>query len=150
MPTKPAHVFQIFIRTTPDKLWQALTDGAFTQQYYFNTRVDSTWKPGADYRYLNGDGSTLLSGEVLEAQPPTRLVTTFLPVWNENAAKGPASKVTFEIVALGPVCKLTLTHEDLEVHNMIDGIREGWAQILSGLKTLLETGEPMPAQRLHL
>ncbi len=145
MPAKPAHVFQIFIRTTPEKLWQALTDGALTQQYYFSTRAESTWKPGANYRYANADGSTLLSGEVLEAVPPQRLVTTFNPVWDENAAKGPASKVTFEIAALGPVCKLTLTHEDLEVHNMTDGLSEGWAQILSGLKTLLETGEPMPA-----
>jgi len=148
MPAQPDHVFQIFIRTTPEKLWQALTDGALSKQYYFNTSVESTWQPGADYRYLNGDGSTLLSGEVVEAEPPTRLVTTFLPVWNEDAAKGPSSKVTYEIVALGPVCKLTLTHEDLEVHHMDEGIREGWAQILSGLKTLLETGEPMPATEM--
>lgn len=139
---KHTHVYAIFIQTTPEKLWHALTEGTMSQQYYFGTRVNSTWQPGAPYSYLQANGEPMLKGEVLEVDPPRRLVTTFLPVWvGENP---PLSKVTFEIETKGAACKLTLIHEDLDADApLTKGLAEGWAEIFSGLKTLLETGNVM-------
>jgi uncharacterized protein YndB with AHSA1/START domain/DNA-binding transcriptional ArsR family regulator len=146
MPEKHSHVYSIFIQTTPEKLWRALTNGDMTQQYYFGTRFASSLKKGAPYDYLFPDGKSMLHGEILESDPPRKLVTTFKPLWVENAASAPISKVTFEIEPRGPACKLTLIHDDLEAGSpLTQGMVEGWAQIFSGLKTLLETGEPMPA-----
>jgi uncharacterized protein YndB with AHSA1/START domain len=144
MSANAPHVFQIFIRTTPEKLWQALTDGAISQQYYFGTRVESTWAVGATYHYASSDGSPQLAGEVIEIDPPRKLVMSFRVLWDATGDPTVTSTVTYEITPLGPVCKLTLTHEGLELHSASAGLTEGWAQILSGLKTYLETGEPMP------
>jgi uncharacterized protein YndB with AHSA1/START domain len=141
MSQKPTHVYQMFIKTTPEKLWQALTDGALTRLYYFGTTVESTWKPGAPYVYRTPDGNPMLDGDVLECDPPKRLVTTFRPVWMENPQ---VTKVTYEIEPKGPLCKLTLIHEYDAAHPIGDGIIEGWAQILSSMKTLLEVGEALP------
>jgi uncharacterized protein YndB with AHSA1/START domain len=146
-PAMPhTHVFSIYIQTTPDRLWQALTDGALTQQYYFGTRFESSLEPGAAYTYRYPNGDLMIRGEVLESDPPHKLVTTFQPLWMENADQVPATKVTFEIEAEGPLCKLSVIHDGLDpdaplTHTFI----EGWARIFSGLKTLLETGQPMPA-----
>jgi uncharacterized protein YndB with AHSA1/START domain/DNA-binding transcriptional ArsR family regulator len=146
MSEKHSHVYSIFIQTTPEKLWRALTDGDMTRQYYFGTRFASSLKPSATYDYLQPDGKSMLTGEILECDPPKKLVTTFKPMWVENPASVPASKVTFEIEPRGVACKLTLIHDDLEAGSpLTQGMIEGWAQIFSGLKTLLETGEPMPA-----
>jgi uncharacterized protein YndB with AHSA1/START domain len=143
MSSLETHVFQIFIRTTPEKLWQAVTDGDFTQHYYFGTRVESTWQPGAPYTYSH-DGGLLLEGEVLEVNPPQKLVTTFVPHYVPGAEALPPSKVTFEIEPRGDLCKLTVTHAEIDPANPASpGMVEGWAMILSGLKTLLETGEPI-------
>lgn len=143
MPEKPAHVFTIFIRTTPEKLWQALTDGELTRHYYDGCRVESTWEPGAPYRYIDSQGNTVVEGEILECDPPRHLVTTFRPLWMHNDKKY-TSKLTYEIEAAESVCKLTLIHDDLDpVYAAELGIAEGASRILSGLKTLLETGEPL-------
>ena len=138
---KPSHVFEVYIRTTPERLWQALTDPAFTRQYYFGTAVQSDWKPGAAYRYLYPSGETMIAGTVLESDPPRRLVTTFQPMWTDDAQ--PITTVTCDVVVMGATCKLTVTHADLESNAMTQGLTSGWQQILSGLKTLLETGEPL-------
>jgi uncharacterized protein YndB with AHSA1/START domain len=153
------HVYEIMIRTTPEKLWQALTNGDITQQYYFGTRISNKLKAGKPYSYnypddvkaMGGDmsmpvvpGAAMIQGEVLTFDPPKKLVTTFRPLWAFPEGNAPLSTVAFEIEPLGPVCKLTLTHSDLdETSPLTQGIKSGWAQILSGLKTLLETGEPM-------
>jgi len=139
---KPAHVHQVFIRTTPERLWQALTDGTLTRRYYFGTAVESTWAPGAPYRYRRDDGAPMIEGEVLAADPPRRLVTTFRPMWDADGVAPATSRVTFEIEPLGDACKLTLTHEGLTDAAAV-GLNDGWSRILSGLKTLLETGEPL-------
>lgn len=141
-----AHVFQVFIRTTPEKLWQAVTSGDFTQQYYFGSRIDSTWESGAPYNYSH-PGGLLVSGEIIECSPPLRLVTTFVPHYVPGAAEAsPPSKVTWEIEPRGALCKLTVTHEAIDPANpSTPGMFEGWSLILSGLKTLLETGEALPA-----
>ncbi len=154
---KYTHVYEIVIRTTPQKLWQALTDGGMSQQYYFGTRIQSTFKVGAPYTYqypdggmmMNGNvlgstGAAMIDGKVLVSDPPKKLVTTFRPLWAYPDGNAPLSTVTFEIEPQGDVCKLSLTHEDLEADSpLTKGMVSGWAQILSGLKTLLETGEPM-------
>lgn len=139
------HVFEVYIKTTPEKLWQALTDGSMTEKYYYGSRAESDWRSGSGYKYLSADGSVLLDGEVLESDPPRRLVTTFNARWSPEGDGGyPVSRVTYEITSTGEVCKLTLVHEDLAAGNpMTDGIFRGWSEILSGLKTLLETGEPL-------
>jgi uncharacterized protein YndB with AHSA1/START domain/DNA-binding transcriptional ArsR family regulator len=135
-----SQVLQVFIRTTPDRLWQALTDGAITKLYFFGTSVDSTWEPGSPIRYLNSDGNATLDGKVLEIDPPRKLVTTFIPVWQGDDAH--TSKVTYEIEPVGDACRLMLTHEDLIVGGPDEtSVFHGWSKILSSLKTYLETGE---------
>lgn len=140
MADKPAHIYEVFIRTTPEALWHALTDGAMTKKYYYASRVVSTWQQGAAYEYTR-DGQVLIEGEVLEADPPRKLVTTFKPLfWRDG--NFPASHVTFEIEPKGAVCKLTLTHDMLDSGEAVPAsVVSGWAEILSGLKTLLETGD---------
>jgi uncharacterized protein YndB with AHSA1/START domain len=137
------HLFEIYIQAPPEKIWQALTDGAMTQQYYFGTKVVSDWQQGSSYRYQMPDGSSMLDGEVLEIDPPRRLVTTFKPGW-EGSDQDPVSTVTFEIEPMGEVSKLRLIHEGLTSESpLTSGVRDGWSQILSSLKTLLETGKPL-------
>ena len=138
------HVLTVFIRTTPERLWQALTDGDITRLYYFGTRIESSFERGAPYQYTTDDGFAMLTGEVLEADPPQRLVTTFNAMWMPEEARGPASTVTYEIEQLGDACKLTLIHEGLDpALELSENVFTGWSQILSSLKTYLETGEPL-------
>ena len=138
------HVLEVYIRTTPEKLWQALTDGSFTEKYYYGTRAESDWKAGSEYRYLTPDGNAMVNGRIIESKPPNKLVTTFNPHWDERIGNVPESTVTFEITQLGEACKLTLIHSDLIPGHMVtEGVYRGWQEILSGLKTLLETGEPL-------
>lgn len=135
----PNHVFQIFIRATPERIWEAITNGEMTRKYYFETGVQSSWEHGASYQYVYEDGNVMIQGEILEIDPPHKLVTTFKPMWIPNAS---TSKVVWEITPMGPTCRVTVTHNEIPVDNPLPaGIKEGWAQILSGLKTLIETGE---------
>jgi DNA-binding transcriptional ArsR family regulator/uncharacterized protein YndB with AHSA1/START domain len=142
MSEKPAFVQETYIRTSPERLWEALTSPDDTQAYYFGTRVQSDWAEGADLKYLDPEGKLMLSGRVLEIDPPKRLVTTFQPGWcdGEGDAK-PESRVTYEIEPMGDVCRLTLSHYGLSEEDM--GIRTGWARIINSLKSLLETGKPL-------
>jgi uncharacterized protein YndB with AHSA1/START domain/DNA-binding transcriptional ArsR family regulator len=142
--TRPAHVYQIFIRTTPERLWQALTDGELTRLYYFGSRAESDWRPGSPYAYRTPDGASLVEGDVLEADPPRRLVTTFRPAWGPETDGAPTTTVRWEIEPVGTACKLTVVHEDLDPTSPLgQGINDGWTRILSGLKTFLETGDPL-------
>lgn len=145
MDARPTHVFQTYIRTTPERLWQALTDGTFTRQYYLmNATVESSWQVGAEYRYRRPDGSVMLQGEILEIEPPFRLKMTFNPMWLPEDWQEDASIVTFEIEPQGTVCQLTLLHENLHPASIVtQGIHTGWSQILASLKSLIETGEPL-------
>lgn len=144
MAEKSSHVFEVYIRTTPEKLWQALTDGTITQKYYMGSVVKSTWEKGASCDYASPEGHLMVTGEVVEIEPGRKLVTTFSPAWGPEVQGFPASTVIWEIQPLGDVCKLTLTHDKIDTsHPMVQGFISGWAQILSGLKTLLETGEPL-------
>lgn len=138
----PAHVYQIYIRTTPERLWQALTDPDWTVRYYFKTRVESDWRPGSSYIYRREDGAFEITGEILETDPPRRLVTTFRPSFVPPDDRVNGTTVTYEIEPLGEICKLTLIHDGLDPVRH-QGIVEGWTRICSELKTLLETGEPL-------
>lgn len=141
--TPPAHVYQVFIRATPERVWEAITDGELTRRYYFGSRAESDWQPGSPYAYRAPDGGSLVEGEVLEAEPPRRLVTSFRPRWGSET-DGATTTVRWEIEPLGSVCKVTVVHEGLDVGTPLGrGIDDGWSRILSGLKTLLETGEPL-------
>ncbi len=137
------HVYELYIRTTPERLWQAITDGELTRQYYFGSPISSDWTPGARYEMSSPDGSQIwVEGEVLEVDPPRRLVQTFKAHWSEEMDRQDPSRVTWEIEDRGGACRLRVVHEDLTpaAARTVSG---GWPQILSGLKTLLETGEPL-------
>lgn len=137
------HIFEIHIRATPEKLWQAITDGEFTRHYHFGSAVEGDWKAGGSYRFPNPAGGLYLAGEIIEIEPPLRLVTTFRSLCVPGH-EDTLSRVAWEIEPLGDVCKLTLTHSDLpEDEKYRDDLFTGWAKILSGLKTLLETGKPL-------
>lgn len=140
------HVYEVYIKTTPERLWQAITDGSMTAQYYYGTRVEGIDMVGQEYRYLGEGDFVMLSGKVVEVDPPRKLVTTFEPHWEETSH---SSKVTYTITPEGEVCKLTLLHEGLIPGESIsEGVKRGWAQIISSLKSLLETGQPLPQPKM--
>jgi DNA-binding transcriptional ArsR family regulator/uncharacterized protein YndB with AHSA1/START domain len=145
--TKPSHVFTIYIKTTPERLWEAITTSEFTTQYYYASAVESDWKQGSPYEYAI-QGQTAILGDVLEADPPRKLVCTFDARWDEEVAPDPPSRITWEIQDAGPgVCQLTVVHDGFEWANATFGqIGGGMPFILSGLKSLLETGAPLVAE----
>ena len=136
-------VYELYIRTTPERLWQAITDGEMTQQYYFGSAVASDWTPGARFEMTSPDGSEVwVEGEVLEVDPPRRLAQTFKARWDEEMEQQEPSRVTWEIEPHGDACRLRVTHDGLSDASA-RRVGGGWPQILSGLKTLLETGKPL-------
>jgi uncharacterized protein YndB with AHSA1/START domain len=137
---KPEFVYVTYIETTPEKLWEALTSSEFSKRYWFNTELKTDWKVGSPFALVM-DGTTTDVGEVLEFDRPRRLSYTFQHVTTEESRKEPPSKVVFNIERHGKLVKLTLTHEGFaEGSNLLDGISKGWPAILSGLKSLLESG----------
>lgn len=139
--SKPEFVYVTYIETTPEKLWEALTDGAFTRQYWFGTEVRSDWKVGSPFALVMG-GKITDTGEILEADRPRRLSYTFKHEADAEMRKEPATKVVFRIAPYGNLVKLTVTHEGFTTGSkLLDGISKGWPAILSGLKSLLETGK---------
>jgi uncharacterized protein YndB with AHSA1/START domain len=140
----PAQVYEIYIRTSPERLWQALTDGELTKQYYYHSEIRSDLEVGSPFRYHAADDSLLLDGEILEIDPPRRLVTTFSAVWSPDVAADPPSRITYEIEPMGSACRLRMIHDGFETETATyREVAGGWSPILSGLKTLLETGEPL-------
>ena len=140
---KPTHVFETYIRTTPDALWRALTSGEWTRRYFFKTVVESDFKPGSSFRYVGEDGEVNVDGTVLEADKPKKLVLAWTFQYDpELSAEGP-SRLTFEIEPQGSACKLTIVHEFEPGAKGYDHVRSGWPLILSGLKTVLETGQEL-------
>jgi uncharacterized protein YndB with AHSA1/START domain len=132
-------VFEIYIKTTPERLWQAITDPDMRRKYTFGLVVTSDWKKGSTYTGV-GQGTTVLEGENLEVDPPRRLVQSFRALWDDAVKAEGTSRVTWEIVPVGDSCRLTVTHDQLRegANGQLYG---GWPMILSGLKTLLETGQ---------
>jgi uncharacterized protein YndB with AHSA1/START domain/DNA-binding transcriptional ArsR family regulator len=132
-------VFEIYIKTTPERLWQAITDTEMRSKYTFGAIITSDWKPGSRYQAVGGT-NLIAEGENLEIDPPRRLVQSFQAVWDEDVKREGTSRVTWEIEPVGDSCRLTVTHDQLR-ENANSQIYGGWPMVLSGLKTLLETGE---------
>jgi uncharacterized protein YndB with AHSA1/START domain len=139
--SKPEFVYTTYIETTPEQLWEALTNSEFTKRYWFDTEVRSDWKVGSHFALVMG-GKTTDTGEILEADRPRRLSYTFKHQLVEEMRNEPATKVVFTIEPYGNLVKLTVTHEGfVEGSKLLDGISKGWPAIISGLKSLLETGK---------
>jgi len=135
-------VFEIYIKTTPERLWEAITDSELRQKYNFGVGVTSDWTAGSRYEAAHPSGVDIAAGENLEVDPPRRLVQSFTALWSEDIKREGSSRVTWEIEPVGDSCRLTVTHDQLS-EDVSDEIYGGWPQILSGLKTLLETGESL-------
>jgi uncharacterized protein YndB with AHSA1/START domain len=142
-PDDTAAVFEIFIKTTPERLWEAITDREMRARYSFGVGTESDWSPGSSYKSSVPGVIDIAEGENVEVDPPHRLVQTFTALWSDEVKGEGASRVTWEIEPVGEdSCRLTVTHDQLNpgANNELYG---GWPQILSGLKTLLETGEDL-------
>jgi uncharacterized protein YndB with AHSA1/START domain len=136
-------VFEIYIKTTPERLWQAITDRELRGTYNFGVEVDSPWTVGSRYVGQHpGSPSPQLEGENIEVDPPRRLVQSFTALWSEDVRSEGSSRVTWEIEPVGDSCRLKVTHDQLR-EGANEEIYGGWPMILSGLKTLLETGESL-------
>jgi uncharacterized protein YndB with AHSA1/START domain/DNA-binding transcriptional ArsR family regulator len=134
-------VFEIYIKTTPERLWEAITDGEMRQKYTFGVGIDSGWTTGSSYESVHAASGTRISeGENLEIDPPRRLVQSFNALWSDDVKAEGTSRVTWEIEPVGDSCRLTVTHDQLR-EGANGELYGGWPMILSGLKTLLETGE---------
>ena len=138
-------VFEIYIKTTPERLWHAITDPAMRAKYTFGVATHSEWTPGSSYTSRATDSTIgfdmlIAEGENVEVDPPRRLVQTFRAMWSDDVKREGASRVTWDIEPVGDSCRLTVTHDQLR-----DGANSelygGWPMVLSGLKTLLETGQ---------
>lgn len=136
-------VFEIYIRTTPERLWEAITDPTARARYQFGARVESSWETGSAYSVGKDDPNIrLIEGENLEVCPPKRLVQSYRAVWDDNVKVEGTSRVTWEIEPVGDSCRLTVTHDQLGA-DADSHLYGGWSMILSGLKTWLETGEEL-------
>jgi uncharacterized protein YndB with AHSA1/START domain len=134
-------VFEIYIKTTPERLLEAITDGEMRSKYNFGVGVTSEWTAGSRYESAHAQaGVAIAEGENLEADPPHRLVQSFNALWSDDVKSEGTSRVTWEIEPVGDSCRLTVTHDQLR-EGANDELYGGWPMILSGLKTLLETGE---------
>ncbi len=134
-------VFEIYIKTTPERLWQAITDPAMRSKYTFGVGVYSDWTPGSTYRGGDEAGTmTIVEGENLEIDPPRRLVQSFNALWSDAVKSEGTSRVTWEIEQIEDSCKLTVIHDRLR-EGANSELYGGHMMVLSGLKTLLETGE---------
>ena len=132
-------VYEIYIKTTPARLWKAITDTEMRRKYNFGAVVTSDWTPSSRYQGMGG-ATPIFEGENLEVDPPRRLVQSFRALWGEDVKSEGTSRVTWEIEAVGDSCLLKVTHDQLreDANTQLYG---GWPMVLSGIKTLLETGE---------
>ena len=145
-------VYVTYIRTTPERLWSALTDDTdFMKQYWFGVHCESVWTPGASWRMVHANGNISDAGEIVEAEPPKRLVIRWRHQDKPELKAEGESFCTMELEPNGPAVKLSITHTiEREPSKFIEAVSGGWPKILSNLKSLLETGsallqEPDPA-----
>jgi uncharacterized protein YndB with AHSA1/START domain len=136
-------VFEIYIKTTPERLWEAITNGDLRPRYNFGVGVTSDWTEGSHYEAVHpGAGIAITEGENIEVDPPRRLVQSMNALWSDQVKEEGTSRVTWEIEQVEDSCRLTVTHDQLN-EGANDELFGGWPMILSGLKTLLETGEDL-------
>jgi uncharacterized protein YndB with AHSA1/START domain len=150
---KPQFVYTVYIRTTPEKLWQALIEPEFTQLYWSGMKLKSDWKVGSPVQMTDAEGAPADNGVVLRFEPPRVLSYSWHVSWHPELKNEPPCRATFEI---GPapqkgVVRLTITHDEFEVGSKTyEGVKHGWPAVLSSLKSLLETGEPLPAEKFSI
>ena len=148
---KSTYVYVSYIRTTPEKLWQALTDGKFMQQYWFGMRGESEWTPGSSWKLVASDGKVWDAGEIVESKPPRRLVIRWQHQNKPELKAEGASLCTMELEPSAGAVKLSITHTiEREPSKFMEAVSGGWPKVISNLKSLLETGsialqEPYPA-----
>jgi len=136
-------LFEIYIRTTPERLWLAITDPEVRARYQFGARVESDWTSGSSYTVAHdGASRALIEGKNLEVDPPHRLVQSYQAVWDDGIAAEGTSRVTWQIEPVGDSCQLTVIHDELR-EDADPHLYGGWPMILSGLKTWLETGQEL-------
>src|SRR5579862_4162938 len=142
---KPLTVYTIYIASSPEKVWEALTSAEFSRKYFFGNAVEVDLKVGGAYVVRTPDGSLHISGEVVACDPPRKLSVTFNVNWPELIEKLGATLVTYEIEQAGEAVRLTMSesHDRPLDDDILSGGRQGWPAILSSLKSLLETGEPL-------
>jgi len=146
MTAQTTQVYSVFIKASPQQIWDAITKPEFTRKYFYGSVIESTYEQGASYRGFSADHSqAYMDGEIVEAVAPTKLVTTWRALWAPELAEEPFSRVTWEIApADGGVTQLTVVHDELEQSpKTAESVAGGWSFVLSGMKTLLETGEPL-------
>jgi uncharacterized protein YndB with AHSA1/START domain len=139
------HVYEVYVRAAPERVWQAITDPAFTTRYFHRTAFESALEPGSAYRYTQPDGSDALVGEIVDVEPERRLVMTFRMVYDASLADEPPSRVEWVLTPVGDGhTRLTLRHGDLALSPRTWAkVRLGWTYILDSMKSLLETGEAL-------
>jgi len=140
--SKSDFIYVTYIRTTPERLWEALTQEEFTKQYWAASISD--WKKGSSWKLVLNDGRLADTGEVLEVDPPRRLVLKWQNELRPEVKTDGYTRCTFEIEREGEMVKLTITHEAERPHKLIDAVSQGWPRVLSSLKSLLETGKGLP------
>lgn len=142
--SQPQILIRTYIASTPDKVWHALTTPDITEKYWYGTRVESDWRIGSKVIYRR-QGAITDEHVLLQAEPYKVLRHTFRPTLGEIFRKEAPSKVCFEITDLGPLVRLTLTHDDFAENSAVyRACSESWPMLLSSLKTFLETGRPLP------
>ncbi len=143
-----AQSYDVFIKATPEQIWEAITRPEFSSRFFYGTHVEADLVPGGAFRYYSPDRSSIMNdGTVLESDPPRRLVTTRTTLWSPELAAEPPTRVTWEIEPQpGGFCRLTVIHDELDDSPKTAAAHGGWMLVLSGLKTLLETGEPLSAR----
>ncbi|MBU6297627.1 MAG: SRPBCC family protein [Alphaproteobacteria bacterium] len=138
-------VYVTYIRTTPEKAWEALTKPEFTRQFWFGIAQETTWQPGAEWKLVGSEGKVYDTGEVLEREPPHRYVVKWRNEFRPELKDEGYSRCTMELVQEGELVKLTCTHTiERENSKLIGAVSGGWPAVLSSLKSLLETGKPLP------
>lgn len=138
---KSTFVYVSVIRTTPEKLWAALTDGEFMKQYWFGSHCESQWTAGSPWKLTNGDGKILVEGEIVEAIRPKRLVIRWARDSKPDFKDEVPSLCTMELEPVASAVKLTLTHSiERETSKLIGEVSKGWPMVISNLKSVLETG----------
>lgn len=139
-------VYELFLLATPARVWQAIVDGAQSSQYFFGTAFASSLQPGASFQYAFPNGVVAVDGEVVEARPGERLEVSWVVRYDPSCA-GETSRVSWSLEARGAeVTKLTLTHDCGAAPNTARNVgKDGWSFVLSGLKSLVETGRALPS-----